>query len=457
MVFAGLTVIVALAGLAVVDIPILTQMGLAAAATVAISVLIALTLLPAMAGFVGRRIVGRGIPGLRGSNPETENGKPTMGRRWVTMVTRKPLAVLLVAVTGLGVLALPAASMELELPDDGRSAPDTTQRKAYDLLSDGFGPGFNGPLLVVVDAADSADPAAAADEAAATIAALDGVVSVTDPSPNENGDTLVFSVVPDSAPTSTETADLVDDIRDRADGLRDTTGAAVTVSGLTAMSTDVTQRLSETLVPYLLVIVGLALALLLLSFRSVVVPIKAAGGFLLSMFAGLGATVAIFQWGWLSGLFGVEETAPIVALMPIILVGITFGLAMDYQIFLVTRMREEHLHGAPPTTAVVDGFSNAARVVTAAAIIMISVFAGFVMGGETLIKQLGFGLAAVIFLDAFVVRMTIVPAVMTLLGRRIWWLPAWLARVLPNVDVEGEGLRRRLDAPAEPQPELTRT
>ncbi|MFC0526249.1 MMPL family transporter [Phytohabitans kaempferiae] len=443
VVFAGLTVVIALAALAVVNIPLLTEMGLAAASTVVVAVLIALTLLPALLGFAGRRIMGR-----RGRDPETAgNGKPTAGTRWARFVTRRPAAVLAVAVLALGVIAVPALSLRLGLPDDGTAAPDTTQRKAYDLLSQGFGPGFNGPLTVVVDGAGSTDPQGVAEGAAATIQALPDVVAVVPPVFNQTGETALLTVIPASAPSSAATEDLVGAIRDADEAVP----GDLYVTGQTAMNIDVSSRMGAALVPYLAVVVGLAFVLLALVFRSIVVPLKATLGFLLSVVATFGAVVAVFQWGWLSGLFGVEETAPIMSLLPVLLVGIVFGLAMDYQVFLVTRMREEYVHGAKPTEAVVTGFGHGARVVTAAAIIMISVFAGFILSHESLIKSIGFALAVAILFDAFVVRMAIVPAVMTLLGRSAWWLPRWLDRILPNVDVEGEKLRHELAA-SEPAP-----
>ena len=449
VVFAGLTVVIALGGLFVVNIPFLTQMGLAAAFTVVIAVAIALTLLPAVLGMAGRRVLGGRIPGLRSGDPEGSGGKPSAGRRWAGFVTRRPVAVLLVAVVGLGALAIPAADLELGLPDDSTAAPDSTQRKAYQMLSDGFGPGFNGPLMVVVDVADAADPKAAAASTADAVRALPDVAVVTPATFNPAGDTALLTVIPSSGPSASETTDLVQAIRDAPEA----DGAEVSVTGGTAFNIDISDQLNGALLPYLSLIVGLAFLLLLLVFRSLLVPVKATLGFLLTVAATFGAVVAVFQWGWLAGLFGIEgQTGPIISMMPVFLVGIVFGLAMDYQVFLVTRMREEHLHGSPPRTAVVDGFSHSARVVTAAAVIMIAVFSGFILSSETMIREIGFGLAFAVAIDAFVVRMTIVPAVMALLGRSAWWLPRWLDRLLPNVDVEGEKLRRQLEPSADEQP-----
>ncbi|HEU5029893.1 MAG TPA: MMPL family transporter, partial [Spirillospora sp.] len=439
VVFAGLTVVIALAGLAVVDIPMLTEMGFAAAFAVVIAVLIALSLLPALLGFAGRKVLGGAIPFLRGG--VSRRGRPPFGERWARFVVRRPLPVLLLAVAGLGVIAAPALDLRLGMPGDEAAAPATTQRQAYDLLDKGFGPGFNGPLMVVVDGANAQ---AAGQRFAGEIRALPDVVTVTPPQASPKGDTAVLTVIPKSGPSSRQTEDLVSAIRDKADGLKAQTGAGAMVTGRTAMMIDVSAKLSSALAPYLGLVVGLAFILLMLVFRSLLVPLKATLGFLLTVAATFGAVVAVFQWGWLSGLFGVDTTGPIMSMMPIFMIGVVFGLAMDYQVFLVTRMREEHVHGAPPGEAVVTGFRHGVRVVTAAAVIMIAVFAGFLSSSESMIKMMGFALAAGVAFDAFVVRMTIVPAVMALVGRSAWWLPRWLARILPNVDVEGERLRHLL-------------
>ncbi|WP_137988859.1 MMPL family transporter [Streptomyces vilmorinianum] len=436
VVFAGLTVVIALVGLAVVNIPMLTKMGFAAAGTVLIAVLIALTLVPALLGFAGSKVVGRKQrKGVRKSD------KPNGGTRWARFVIRRPVMVLLVGVLGLGAIALPAASLEMGLPDDGAQPTSTTQRRAYDLLSDGFGPGFNGPLMVVVDG-----DKAAAESTVEKIKGLDGVVAVTPPTPNKAGDTAMITVIPKDRPSSVQTEELVHDIRD-------TTGDDVLVTGATAMNIDFSQKMNDALLPYLALVVGLAFLLLMVVFRSILVPLKAALGFLLSVVAALGAVVAVFQWGWLGSLFGVEQTGPIMSMMPIFMVGVVFGLAMDYEVFLVTRMREAYVHGERPGEAIVTGFRHGARVVTAAAVIMMAVFSGFIGSSEQMVKMIGFGLAIAVLFDAFVVRMAIVPAVLALLGHKAWWLPKWLDRLLPNVDVEGEGLRASQEVPRDPEPE----
>ncbi|PWI08269.1 hypothetical protein DIZ27_22735 [Streptomyces sp. NWU339] len=449
VVFAGLTVVIALVGLSVVNIPMLTKMGIAAAGTVAIAVLIALTMVPALLGYAGRRVRPAGeksklLGGGRDKGADKAQ-RPNMGTRWASFVVRRPVAVLLLGVVGLGAAAVPASSLELGLPDDGSQPTSTTQRRAYDLLSEGFGPGFNGPLVVVVDAKDSDDPQAVFQRTGDDIKGLDGVITVAPATPNEAGDTATITVIPDSKPSSVATEDLVHEIRDAGADIKADAGADILVTGATAMDIDVSQKLNDALVPYLALVVGLAFLLLIVVFRSILVPLKAALGFLLSVLAALGAVVAVFQWGWLSGLMGVEETGPVMSMMPIFMVGVVFGLAMDYEVFLVTRMREAFVHGENPSQAVVTGFRYSARVVTAAAVIMMAVFSGFIGSSEAMVKMIGFGLAVAVLFDAFVVRMAIVPAVLALLGKKAWWLPKWLDRVLPNVDVEGEGLRTQDD------------
>ncbi|MBQ0965626.1 MMPL family transporter [Streptomyces sp. RK23] len=451
VVFAGLTVVIALAGLSVVGIPMLTEMGLGAAGAVVVGVLIALTLVPAFLGFWPNAILTRKDRKARraGGTPR-ETRKVNGGTRWASFVLRRPLPVLLAAVAGLGALALPMTDLQLGMPGDEAKSTQTTQRRAYEALAEGFGPGFNGPLTVVVDAKDADDPKAAAETVSERIGGTEGVVSVSPAQFNESGDTAVFSVVPTTAPTDQETKDLVSSIRGDRSGIESAAGATFEVTGTTAMNIDVSEKVQSALVPYLLVVVGLAVILLLVVFRSILVPLKAAAGFLLSVLASLGAVVVVFQQGHGADLLGVETTGPIMSLMPIFLVGIVFGLAMDYEVFLVSRMREAYVHGERPAQAVTSGFRHSARVVVAAALIMIAVFSGFIGDSDAMIKMIGFGLASAVLLDAFVVRMAIVPAVLALLGERAWWLPKWLDRILPRVDVEGEALTRPAEPEAEP-------
>jgi RND superfamily putative drug exporter len=434
VVFAGVTVVIALAGLSVVGIPFLTQMGLAASATVALAVLIALTLVPALLAVAGDRIDA----GRVGSGPRT--GQPARPSAWVRGVVRRPAAVVAAVLVGLGVVAVPAADLELGLPGAEAQPPGTSARQAYDLVTESFGPGANGGLLVVVDG-----DAGTAERFAGTVAALPGVASIAPPVPDEAGDTHLLPVVPETAPTDSRTADVVDAIRAAGDD----SGAEVAVTGLSALNIDASEQLADALPVYVGLVVGLASVLLLLVFRSVVVAVKAIAGFLLTLAATGGVVVGVFQQGWGAGLIGVETTGPIVSFLPILLVGIVFGLAMDYQVFLVTRMRERHQHGAPAREAVERGFTDSARVVSAAAVIMIAVFSGFILSEDPVIKSIGFALAVGVAVDAFVVRMTLVPAVLALLGERAWRLPRWLDRALPRVDVEGEGEGRPQDRSAD--------
>ena len=452
VVFAGLTVMIALAGLTVVGIPFLTTMGLVAAGMVGVAVLVALTLVPALLGFAGNRFNRWKVPGLRRRQAALAT-KESAGTRWARTVTRRPLAVLLAGIIGLGVVALPALDLRLGVPTDGDLGAETTQRQAYDLLAKGFGPGFNGPLTVVIDATDADDPTSAFAQTAAAVGELDGVAAVAPPIPNQSGDTAILAVIPTDGPSAAGTEDLVGEIRDLRADLTESTGSELAVTGNTALGIDISEKLAAALPVFLAVVVGLAFLLLMLAFRSILVPIKATLGFLLSLAATFGALVAVFQWGWLADLLGVEQTGPVLSFLPILLIGLLFGLAMDYEVFLVSRMREEHVHGADPKESVIGGFRHGARVVTAAALIMGSVFGGFILGHDATIKSIGFALAFGVLVDAFVVRMAIVPAAMTLLGKAAWYLPRWLDRALPDVDIEGAALERRAPTPR-PEEEL---
>lgn len=444
VVLAGVTTIIALVALAVVGIPFLTLMGLAAAATVAVAVLIAVTLVPAMMGFAGNRLSprGRATRDLRSMGAEN---------RWGSLVTRRPLVTLAGTTILLAVVALPVLDLELGLPDAGEERADSPARQAYDMLAGGFGPGFNGPLVVLVDGAGG-DLTAAVDDVSREVAALD-VAYVAPAVRNAQGDAALVVVIPQTAPNTRATTDLVHAIRDLRPGIEAQTGAELWVTGAAAANVDISERLADALPQFLLIVVGLAFVLLMIAFRSLLVPLTAVGGFLLAVAAALGATVAVYQWGWLGAVFGVVQPAPLVNFMPIVMVGVMFGLAMDYQVFLVSRMREEFVHGNPPAAAVRVGFAHGARVVFAAALIMISVFTSFVFGGESVIAPVAFALAAGIVMDALVVRMCAIPAVMALLGRHAWWLPRWLDRVLPNIDLEGSRIgrvRAEVAVPVEP-------
>ncbi|WP_427921078.1 MMPL family transporter [Streptomyces sp. cg40] len=449
VVFAGLTVVIALAGLSVVGIPMLTKMGLAAAGAVLLAVLICLTLVPAVLGFWPNAVLSRRERKKKTKEAKAKRGNgENGGSRWARIVVRRPIPVLLLGVVGLGAMALPALNLQLGMPGDEAKSTATTERRAYDDLAEGFGPGFNGPLTIVVDAKKAGDAKSAVATISKEIAATDGVVSVSPARFNSAGDTAVFSATPATSPTDEKTKQLVQTIRDERSGIESqSSGASFEVTGTTALNIDVAQKVQDALIPYLALVVGLAIVLLLLVFRSLLVPLKAALGFLLSVLAALGAVVAVFQEGHLASWLGVDQTGPIMSLMPIFLVGIVFGLAMDYEVFLVSRMREAYVHGDGPGQAVVSGFRHSARVVVAAALIMMAVFSGFIGAGESMIKMIGFGLAIAVLFDAFVVRMAIVPAVLSLLGHKAWYLPRWLDRVLPRMDVEGETLSRKVPAP----------
>ncbi|MBT0770743.1 MMPL family transporter [Kineosporia sp. J2-2] len=470
VIFAGLTVIIALAGLSITGITFLTQMGVAAAAMVAIAVLIALTLLPAILGFAGPRITRGGIRGLKQRDPEDDADR-TNGRRWVETVSRLRWPALVAGVALAAVISIPVTKMELAIPDDATAASGSDARIAYDLISENFGAGANGPLVVVVDTIDATDKSAAVAAVQTRLAAIpqDDIAALVPPvtSDTEEAQTAFqqqleavnlanFTIIPKSGPSDADTKDLVNTIRDALADLPAETGAKAMVTGQTAVGVDISQKLMDVFPLYLLVVVGLAFLLLVLVFRSILVPLKAALGFLLSVGIALGSTVAVFQWGWLNNLLGLDITMPVLFILPLLLTGVLFGLAMDYEVFLVTRMREAYVHGTEARKAVIEGFSHSARVVTAAAVIMFGVFAGFALGHDVMIKTIGFALAVGVIADAFLVRMLIVPAVMAIIGKSIWWLPAWLDRALPNLDIEGEALLEKIGpAPGHQEPVTT--
>jgi RND superfamily putative drug exporter len=437
VVTAGLTVVIALAGLAVAGIPFLTEMGLAAAATIVVAVLVAITLVPAFLGFIGLRALPRKERGAPAAAAHPDRG---LYRGWAGLLVRQRLVSLVLGVAALAVIAVPVLDMRTSLT---QAQPEgSTAAKADAIIADRFGPGFAGPLLILVDGSGAPAYAATVRE---QVAALPGVVAATPPQVNPQQAAALVTVIPATGPEDETTLDLVHAIRDRvADG----PDARVYVTGTTAVGIDVDEKLSQALPLYLALVVGLAFILLVLVFRSILVPVVGVLGFLLTIGAALGATTAVFQWGWLSGLVNAEVRGPLLSLAPIIIVGILFGLAMDYQVFLVSRMHEAHAHGAAPREAIVTGFRQAAPVVVAAATIMFAVFAGFVPEGNDTIKPIAFALATGIVFDAIVIRMIVVPAALALLGRFAWWLPGWLSR-LPELDVEGAALERA--APAAPQ------
>ncbi|GAA2683595.1 MMPL family transporter [Actinoplanes palleronii] len=444
VVTAGLTVVIALAGLSIVGIPFLTEMGLAASATIVIAVLLAITLVPAILGFVGIRALPRKLRNV----PPTSQEELPVGRGfirgWANTVTQKRVVSLLLAVLALAVIALPFFKMQTTLAQ--RSPEGSTQAKADALIDERFGPGVSGPLLILVDGPNAAPYAATVQKQVAT---LPDVALATPARPNQDQSAALITIIPASGAEDQKTVDLVHAIRDQ---VVDGDGATVYVTGQTAISIDVSQKLNDALPIYLAMVVGLAFVLLVLVFRSLLVPVVGVLGFLLTIGASFGATVAVFQWGWLSELVNAGSTGPIISLAPIIIVGILFGLAMDYQVFMVSRMHEAHAHGASPRDAIVTGFRQAAPVVLAAATIMFAVFAAFVPEGNDTVKPIAFALAVGIAFDAFVIRMIAVPAALALLGRSAWWLPNWL-RWLPELDVEGAALERKAAATREvPEP-----
>ncbi|MGI3784676.1 MAG: efflux RND transporter permease subunit [Janthinobacterium lividum] len=489
VVFAGMTVMIALVGLSVAGIPFLSIMGVAAAVGVAIAVMIALTLLPALLGFFGEKLrpKQKAVPPAQSTQTPARAVRPPrapragpprvgLGRRWVRLVTRVPVATVLLVVVGLGALTYPAKDLRIALPSNGTATAGTPARVTYDLVAEHFGPGYNGPLIVSATIVGSDDPLGVMDGMADQLRALPGVASVPLATPNADADTGIIQVIPTGAPDSEETKQLVRDIRALEPHFQQQYGVATAVTGFTAVGIDISDRLGAALLPFGLLVVGLSLVLLTMVFRSIAVPIKATVGYLLSVGAAFGVTTMVFEYGWFASLFNVDQTAPVISFLPILLMGILFGLAMDYEVFLVSRMREEYVHGlrsaheggrppAPPggvplagarethpggpsraiaRAAVENGFVASSRVVVAAAVIMLSVFGAFVPEGDGAIKTIGFGLAVGVFVDAFVVRMTLVPAVLTLLGTKAWWLPRWIDERLPSFDVEGEGLAHQV-------------
>ncbi|MGV9709413.1 MMPL family transporter [Gordonia sp. NPDC003424] len=437
--FAGLTVVIAVAALAVVGIPFITQMGIAAALAVVIAVLGAITLIPALLGAFGRFAFKPRIPGIRhGDEPDSQ---PSNGLRFARFLTRYPLPVALVGLFVLVIAALPMTKMDLGMPSTTDSEYAATQ-----LLKRGFGEGVNGELLVVVSNAEGGNVAAAANDVVAHVKTLDNVANPatimwigngSDPRDRQAGATAALvAVTPEQSPSGPQTHELMNQIRDYA--ATSPGGATVNVGGQTAIMSDISAKLSSALIPFLVVVVGLAFIILAIVFRSLLVPAIATIGFVFSVCATFGATVWIFQEGHL-GL--AAHPQPIIAFLPIFLVGVVFGLAMDYQVFLTSRMREEYVHDETAKDSVIIGYQHGARVVASAALIMISVFAAFMLAPDSTAKMMGFAMAAAVFFDAFIIRMAVIPAIITMFGDVAWKLPRWLDRILPNVDIEGTAIR----------------
>ena len=465
VVFAGVTVLIALIGLGFAGIPFLTTMGIAASAAVAVAVAIAITLTPALLGFMKGRVVGRpkkvkaSKARKSAASDASEEPKPVTApakgsARWVGGVMKHPVLVSLAVVLGLGIVAVPALSLDLALPNAGVLPKDSEARQNYDLVGDQFGPGFNGPLILTGTIVTSTDPLTLMEDLGDAVAKVPGVKEVALATPNETADTGIVQIIPETAPDDPATADLVRELRSHHDEWLDEFGIDLKVTGFTAVGIDISDQLGNALLPFGIFVIGLSLILLTIVFRSLWVPITAAVGYLLSIVAAFGVVGAVFEWGWFADLLHVAKVGPIISFMPIILMGVLFGLAMDYQVFLVSRMREDFVHDKDATSpnratrraaalrAVRSGFTGSAKVVTAAGLIMFAVFVAFVPEGDSSLKPIALGLAAGIAFDAFLVRMTLIPALMAILGERAWELPRWLEKILPRVDVEGEAVER---------------
>ena len=440
VVFAGLTVFIALLGLGVSGIPFLTVMGAFAALAIVLAVFIALTMLPALMGLLGERLRPRPRKPRRRRRPSGGGAFAWWGR----VTTGHPVVALLAVAVCLGALTIPGLGLRTALPDSGQHTAGAPDRITYDLISQHFGVGRNGPLVLTADVISSRDPLKLVADLKEEVEAIDGVAAVPLATPNQNAEVAMLQVVPTTGPDDPATADLVQTLRDRHDQWLERYGVETAVTGMTAMQIDVSSRLVGALLPFGALVVGLSLVLLAAVFRSVWVPVKATLGFLLSVGAAFGATTLVFNDGYLKEMVNLERGMPVISFLPILLMGILFGLAMDYEVFLISRVREEYVHGKKPVDAIRDGMVASGPVVVAAAVIMFAVFAFFVPEGISSIKQIAFALAVGVAIDAFCVRMTLVPAVMALLGERAWWLPRWLNKILPTFDVEGEVLTEKL-------------
>ncbi|MDO5662274.1 MAG: MMPL family transporter [Brachybacterium sp.] len=454
VIFAGVTSTVALVGLFVTGIPFLTLMGFASAGTMLMAVVIALTLLPAMLGIFGERMRPKKIRRLMEENggvlpPAEEDEKPRTTpwvTRWVRLVTRVPALTVILVVVGIGALAIPALDMRLALPDLGTEDPDSQARQTYDVITEEFGPGYNGPLLVTADIINTEDPLGVVEDLADDIEGLGNVEEIQLAVPNRTADLGVVVVIPTGGQTDQSTEDLVRAIRENAADWEGELGVSeIRVTGQTAVGIDISQRLSDALLPFAVFVVGLSLILLALVFRSIWVPVKAAVCYLLSIGAAFGAVAMVFEYGWFNEALNIGIVGPVISFMPIMVMGVLFGLAMDYEVFLVSRMREEYVKTGDAKLAIERGFTSSAPVVIAAALIMVAVFASFIPEGTFMIQPIAVALAVGVIVDAFVVRMTLVPAVLAMLGHHAWWLPRWLDRMMPRMDVEGEGLTHVLE------------
>jgi RND superfamily putative drug exporter len=442
--FAGLTVIIALAALNLTGIDFLGLMGSVGAAAIAIAVAVAVTFNPAVISLMGMRILSKKERRVLAERESHHVAPPTTSSASV-FATRHPLVSLFATLAVLGIAAIRLLDMRLGLPDGSSEPTDSTGYKSYHLTQDAFGEGVNATLLVV---ASSPTPITEDDELAFQAGAtklimnVDNVESAVPGGFSDDRTIAIFRVVPSGGPNDLSTQDVVHDIRALDAQFRSTLDSSVNVTGMAPINIDVSEKLSQALPIYLGTVIGLSLLIMMLVFRSIWLPLIASAGFLFTVFATLGAVTAVFQWGWLGWLFDVHDPAPILSFLPTMLIGILFGLAMDYQLFLASGMREAFIHGRSATDSINYGLRLSRSVVTAAAIIMVSVFGGFIFSHTTMIRPVGFGLAAGVLIDAFLVRLVLVPAALKLIGPAAWWLPKWLDRVLPDVDVEGAKLER---------------
>ncbi|MGH2598836.1 MAG: MMPL family transporter, partial [Dehalococcoidia bacterium] len=424
-----------------IGIPFVAGLGIAGAIVVAAAVVVALTLLPALLGFAGRAIDRWSIPWFHADESDSQN---SIWYRFSLQIQRRPWLWALGSLAVLVALTIPALGIRLGFSDAGNSSEALHSRRTYDLLAEGFGPGFNGPMTVVLDTHGAPNADATIQQVQQALAATPGVVQVSQPIPNPAGDTTLLTVYPATSPQDEATADLVHRLRDETlPPVTVGTGVTPYVAGGVPSFIDVGDQITERMPLFFGAVIGLSFILLMIVFRSVVVPLKAAVMNLLSIGAAFGVVVLIFQEGVFAGLIGVKE-GPIEVFLPMMLFAMLFGLSMDYEVFLISRIREEYLKTGNNADSVAHGLSVTARVITAAAAIMVAVFISFVLGPQRIIKEFGVGLAAAIFIDATIVRLILVPATMELLGDANWWLPRWLSRILPNLDVEGSSTPTRV-------------
>ncbi len=436
VIFAGGVVVISLLGLSAVGVPFITAIGVAAAMVVAAAVLVALIILPSILALLGRRIDKWSV-GRRRTGADSERESVPVGRRLARRIQAAPWPYAIASSALLVLLALPLADVTLGFPDAGANPTSYNTRRAYDLLTEGFGPGFSNPLLIVLEDEQGISQATL-DDMAVALAETPGIVQVDQSFLNEAGDTAVINVIPENGSNDSATQDLVSDLRTvTIPQTLEGTGTSAYVGGPTGSFLDFSEQLVSRTPYVFIVIIGLSFLLLTVVFRSPVIALKASIMNLLSIMAAFGVIVAVFQWGWGGQLIGLEESQPIAVFMPMFLFAILFGLSMDYEVFLLSRIREFWAHGDTTSNAVANGLAVTAKVITAAAAIMISVFLAFVATPDPIIKQFGLGLAVAIFIDATIVRMILVPATMELLGNRNWWFPAWLDRIIPHVNIEG--------------------